>query len=410
MDGDPETSGHDFERSSLDEATPYRAPFTPDAPRLHTRRRLMGLVAGIALLAALGVALFHDRLPTLLGMSAEERSAAPLQATPPPPLPAFSDWRVAYIGEDARLHIVSLDGKTDLAGPYIPSRDHLGEAHGGVATSPDGHSLAYPTSLGVVVARLTPGHVPINVVNGLYFDLSWAPNSDQLALGSRESSISLWRPGETDARVVYERSGERVDPIGWIDEGHLAILIGVSTVTVASLDLVSGAVQPLTTFLQEQVGVPQFTMAPHGRQILLSSCSFHDQPFNHRLGVIDTATGAYHSLDNTRAQTDSCLENPAFQADTDRLIASQKTPGNPVATTWMLDIAHDTATSIPVSGFPVAWAPANGPLITSSGHEVVDGLGPYTIRAARPSASAAVALTLTTTAMTFPALGLVRTA
>jgi hypothetical protein len=151
-------------------------------------------------------------------------------------------------------------------------------------------------------------------------------------------------------------------------------------------------------------------MAPHGRQILLSSCSFHDQPFNHRLGVIDTATGAYHSLDNTRAQTDSCLENPAFQADTDRLIASQKTPGNPVATTWMLDIAHDTATSIPVSGFPVAWAPANGPLITSSGHEVVDGLGPYTIRAARPSASAAVALTLTTTAMTFPALGLVRTA
>jgi hypothetical protein len=408
MDDDSDTSGYEFERASLDETAPYRAPFTPDARTPYTLRRLLGWVTGIALLTTLGIALFHDRLPTLLGMSAEERSTAALQATPPP-LPAFSDWRVAYIGEDARLHIVSLDGKTDLAGPYVPSRDHLGEAHGGVATAPDGHSLAYPTSLGVVVARLAPGHVPINVINGLYFDLSWSPNSDLLALGTRESSISVWRPGETEARVVYERPGERVDPIGWIDESHLAILVGVNTLTVASLDLVSGAVQPLTTFLQEQVGVPQFTMAPHGRQILLSSCSFHDQPFNHRLGVIDTATGAYHSLDNTLAKTDSCLENPAFQADTGRLIASQETPGSPVATTWTLDIAHDTATRTLVSGFPVAWAPANGPVITSSGHEVVDGLGPYTIRAVLPLASAA-ALTLTTTAMTFPALGLVRTA
>src|SRR5262249_34945816 len=160
----------------LDEITPYSAPFLPDARRPRTRRRLMGFVAGFALLALLGIALFHDRLPTLLSMSAQERSPAAPQT--PPPLPAFSDWRVAYIGEDTRLHIVSLDGKTDLAGPYVPSRDHLGEAHGGVATAPDGHSLAYPTSLGVVVARLTPGHVPIDVINGLYFDLSWAPKSD----------------------------------------------------------------------------------------------------------------------------------------------------------------------------------------------------------------------------------------
>ena len=80
-----------------------------------------------------------------------------------------------------------------------------------------------------------------------------------------------------------------------------------------------------------------------------------------------------------------------------------------MAIAWTLDIAHDTATRTPIPGFPVAWAPTNGPVITSSGHEVVDGLGPYTIRAAHLSA-AATALTLTTTAMTFPALGLVRTA
>jgi hypothetical protein len=165
MDDDPDTSGDEFERTSLDELTPHSAPFTPGAPTPLTRRRLMGYVAGIALFAVLGVTLFHDRLPTLLSMSAQGRSTVATQA-PPPPIPAFSDWRVAYIGKDARLHIVSLDGKTDLSGPYVPSRDHLGEAHGGMATAPDGHSLAYPTSLGVVVARLTPGHVPIDVING----------------------------------------------------------------------------------------------------------------------------------------------------------------------------------------------------------------------------------------------------
>src|SRR5689334_7855456 len=101
MDGDPDTGGGEFERTSLDETTPYSAPFTPDAPRPLTPRRLMGLVAGIALFAMLGIALFHDRLPTLFSQSTQERSTTALQAIPPP-LPAFSDWRVAYIGEDDR--------------------------------------------------------------------------------------------------------------------------------------------------------------------------------------------------------------------------------------------------------------------------------------------------------------------
>ena len=43
MDDDPDTSGDEFERTSLDEATPYSAPFTPDARTPHTRRRVMGL-------------------------------------------------------------------------------------------------------------------------------------------------------------------------------------------------------------------------------------------------------------------------------------------------------------------------------------------------------------------------------
>ena len=59
MDDDPYTRGGEFERTSLDETTPYSAPFTPDALRPLTRRRLMGFVTGIALLAMLGEAGFE---------------------------------------------------------------------------------------------------------------------------------------------------------------------------------------------------------------------------------------------------------------------------------------------------------------------------------------------------------------
>ena len=52
----------------------------------------------------------------------------------PRPLPAFSDPRVAYIGPDSLLHVVSLDGKTNLAGTPIPltgtsGRGYLGRWH-----------------------------------------------------------------------------------------------------------------------------------------------------------------------------------------------------------------------------------------------------------------------------------------
>ena len=93
-----------------------------------TRARLLGIIAGIALLAVLAVALFHDRLPTLAPSSGQSNIEVTLNAGEPtwtlaptatiaantlaPPLPAFSDWRVAYLDEDTRLHVISSDGKT----------------------------------------------------------------------------------------------------------------------------------------------------------------------------------------------------------------------------------------------------------------------------------------------------------
>jgi hypothetical protein len=35
-------------------------------------------------------------------------------------MPAFHDWRAAYLGQDGHVHIVTLDGQTDLKGPVFP--------------------------------------------------------------------------------------------------------------------------------------------------------------------------------------------------------------------------------------------------------------------------------------------------
>jgi hypothetical protein len=392
-----------------------------------TRARLLGIVAGIALLAVLGVALFHDRLPTTPASSAQVRSTAtpePTWTVAPtptlalttlaPPLPTFSDWRVAYLGEDTLLHIVSSDGKTQLTGPSMPMRGPLGAIQGLAAASPDGRGLAYTTINGAVITQFTPTNVAFHVVKGLYFELAWAPNSDQLALGTRGETNSLWRAGATAASVIYQRSGASVDLIGWIDESHLAILRGIDHLEVASLNITTGAVRTLISFPREQLGDPYLIMAPDGRQILFTSCVFRGEPFIHRLGLIDTATGAFHTLANARAKTDSCLQYLTFQRDTGRFVVLTMSNSQPYTTTWAVDPQRDTATLITYAsiGFPAAWAPGGGPLITSSTvPEAQQDGGPYTIRAIPASfASEPSITTLTTSALTFPFLGLVRNA
>jgi hypothetical protein len=86
----------------------------------------------------------------------------------------------------------------------------------------------------------------------------------------------------------------------------------------------------------------------------------------------------------------------------------------PNTTTWVVDPQRDTATLITHAsiGFPAAWAPGDGPLITSSTvPEAQQDGGPYTIRAIPASfAYDPPITTLTTSALTFPFLGLVRNA
>jgi hypothetical protein len=95
-----------------------------------THTRLLGIVAGIALIAIVAVALFHDRLQRLMTsdaqpigvMSVRVEFSIATESPTPVAFPAFTDWLVANLGKDTLLHIVTMDGKTDLAGPFWQDR------------------------------------------------------------------------------------------------------------------------------------------------------------------------------------------------------------------------------------------------------------------------------------------------
>ncbi|HEX6541938.1 MAG TPA: hypothetical protein VF040_09310 [Ktedonobacterales bacterium] len=91
---------------------------------------------------------------------------------------------------------------------------------------------------------------------------------------------------------------------------------------------------------------------------------------------------------------------------------------------FLIDALRDTATPIPLPGFPEAWSPDGSTLVVSNGPEALDldgvgwqdvgevGAGPFTLTAVRIGANGSVSpgVILTTHAMNIPTLGFVHTA
>src|SRR5262245_7921817 len=89
-----------------------RSPAHRDPPA-NVRRGTSSAALWLVLLLLVGCA------PSLT--TAARATQPPATTTAPSGLlPAFGDWRVAYDGEDSRLHVVTLDGKTDLPGAVLP--------------------------------------------------------------------------------------------------------------------------------------------------------------------------------------------------------------------------------------------------------------------------------------------------
>src|SRR5262249_27997502 len=177
----------------------------------------------------------------------------------------------------------------------------------------------------VTVVGLTGDKVTTEQFAGLYYDLFWAPDGSRLALGTRGPEVKLVRSIDSTVITVTQATpSERVDLVGWADNTHLVVQEvspDGTSLRLLTLDVESGTLRLLIAFPLAQIGAPRFTMTPDGKHVLISSCAFRDEPYIHRLALIDTATSAYQTLATTRAQTGSCLDYMVFQRDTGRLVA-----------------------------------------------------------------------------------------
>jgi hypothetical protein len=101
----------------------------------------------------------------------------------------------------------------------------------------------------------------------------------------------------------------------------------------------------------------------------------------------------------------------AWRPGTHTVAASIGFNENGNLTTLLLDLAHDTATPLSVTGYPTAWAPDDGPLILTSGWQSLINEGPLQFTAVSFAADGTPSATvLTKNTYTFTFLGFVKTA
>lgn len=408
-------------------------PHGCQVPRVLVRGpRIVAVVCAIvfALAGCAGTKASTSATPT-----ATAHPTLPTAATTPTiassPLPVFSDWRAAYLGADGNLHAVSLDGKTDVAGPQLEGLNptYLANTSG---FSPNGHLMAYANETDPYLLSVGQGQisdVPISavLVNSMY----WSQDGSSLAISDGAGDFGLVRPENAAFTPLPNAptplpgatgTWQMFTLLGWVDSTDWAVTYGhpnnnpptsVPTMWMGIYDLSTHALRPVVTFSSAAQGDGYWSLSPDGAHAIFYNRPYRADPYTPQVDEIDMATGAVTFLPNI-SQTmgsDYGFTGVAWRPGTNTLAASTGFTENGNVKTWLVDLGADSMTPITPTGFPVGWAPNNGPLVLSSGWQSEVGLGPYTLTAVTcESAAQCSATTLTKNAMTFTFLGFVRTA
>ena len=383
----------------------------------------LALVVG-ALLAACGQPVAAGPRATITA-TATATIPATTTAQPSDALPAFSDWHVAYLHVDGHVHAVTLDGKTDVAGPELPNltSPEMTFANGGA--SADGHMIAYaPWDLTIV--DLASPNAQTHYVTGPAYDIYWSPDGRRLAVDQGVGSIAIASLGSSVPTVIQGVPPKTVGSlIGWIDSTHLAVTDiagatwvptqggkdGYSTsIAVASLDINTGHVRVIATFRSPGLEDANFWISPDGTKLLMSNSGYRDYPYVPLVDVIDVASGAVTPLPTIDRATGSGFMRMqvAWQKGTDIVAVSTNNSANP----WVLNLRMDCAIQLPAKGFVGGWSPDNSTLVLTGGYQTQEGGGsfPLTALTFTPSWQVASSTILTQTAQWIPFIGFVRTA
>ena len=348
-------------------------------------------------------------------------TAPPVATATPGALPQFSDWRAAYLAPDGHAHIVTLDGKTDLVGPFLPDLTSNGLSVTSAGVGPDGKTLAYAAPE-LDLVDLTGQAPPSSVqVHSAFNGILWSPDQKKLYSyvgGGQFYYLTLATGQATTVTPGPDVTGEE----GWIDNTHIAAVSyqGASYGTdgegdkiptsakLVSINITSDQTRAIATIDGGKPTVFQFVTSPDGAQALYYDSQFRDLTFTPKVGVINLATGLVTPLPTIAQATGAGFSMISWRPGTNTIAVSTGYTENGDLRTWLLDVKADTATSIGSLGHPMGWAPNNGPLVVSSGWQSETGLGPYTLTAVTCANGAPCSTaTLTRNAMTFAFLGFV---
>lgn len=368
-------------------------------------------------------------------------------------LPAFTDPRVAYIGPDSLLHVVSLDGKMDLSGTPIPLEGTLGDGLWAVGASPDDRHLAYFDANQVTTVDAASGaRKNARLPNVAQSTASWSPDQRYVALygpGAIEcvnvtSSSSFETPGDP-LTLIATSKWLIANLAGWLDATHVAVTTVANAsgtpgthgipptvipgspetyVTLASLNITTNQLRTIAT-VQKGGSVGTFTVLPGGQWSLFSNVEDSNQSYTPQVALINNATGAVTPLRHlTSLLTPRGFNSILWRPYSTQAIVDTGFPAAGDNHYLLIDALRDTATPISLPGFPEAWSPDGSTLVVASGPQASNpdgigwnnvgevGAGPFTLIAVRISAGglASTPITLTTHAMNIPTLGFVHTA
>lgn len=395
--------------------------------RMMQRIRLVpGMAHTLGLVLVVGALLAACGQPGESGPHATVSAAttAPTATTQPSTaMPAFSDWRVAYLHVDGYVHAVTLDGKTDVAGPELSDLNSVGMSFASGGASPDGRMIAY-APWDVTIVDLTSHDAKPQYMTGPAYSICWSADGRRLALDHRDGSIAIGSLGSSDAKVISGVPPNTVgNLIGWIDSAHLAVTDyagatwvstqggrdGYSTsMAVASLDITSGHIRVIATIRSPGLEDANFWISPDGTKLLMSNSGYRDYPYTPLVDLIDVASGAITPLPTIDRATGSGFMRVAWQKGTDVVAVSTNVGLSP----WVLNLRTDSATQLPAKGNVGGWSPDNSTLVLTGGYQTAEGGGsfPLTALTFTPGWQVASSAILTQTAQWIPFIGFVRTA
>lgn len=374
---------------------------------------LLSLVAAVALVGLLA----HNQILALL-----HRGGSPT-ATSALVVPAFSDWRVAYAGQDGLLHAVSLDGQTDVTGISLPALTAATPTAGGssaqlgAATSPDGHYLIYTGAGGPVLLHLTAhqGDQDASRTGATVpSSLLWSPDGTQLAWLASNGAVHLTNVATlADTATSGTATLGIRELLGWTDATHLAVRVdqtNSSTEQVAVLDTASGQLRVVVSLTKPGYGALHYSLSPDGARLFAYNTAINGQFFTAIFRNYDMSNGQVRKLPNALRAIGMNVSAVTWKPGTQMVAISGGSEATHDLKLWLVDASGDTATSIGAA-YPLGWLSDGSQLIGGNANAATLGGGPYTISAfSFPATGAPTVVTLTDKAMSFPWLGLVHTA